>query len=88
LDVIETLKNGCLHVVGNGYHGSNNLYNRSFNVLGITADGNVSFKSFLQMDNEPGDDIKGNVKGRNIVFTRTRANKFTQVYTGWIFESL
>jgi len=84
-DPAADLKNSVLNIVGNGYGpGTTPIYSAVGGTL--QPDGTLSFKTTIRSPGEPADEIVGTVKGRHIVFTRTRPGSFVQKYDGWFFE--
>lgn len=85
-DLGELLQSNSLHIVANGFHGHTDE-TRPISVTKL-SNGSYKFSGQIHFDNEPMDQIAGNIKGRHIVFTRTRPGGFVQKYDGRVFEKV
>lgn len=83
-DIGVLLKQYYLNVVGNGFYGHTNQWN-AISVTKKSA-GSYTISGSITFMNEPTDQLAGTIKGRHIVFTRTRPGVFVQTYDGWVFE--
>ena len=84
-DPCEGLTKYWLTFNGNGYTGSIGLQDNGISTK-VDGAGLYQFETTMRAAGEPADKVVGTCKNRHLVFTRTRAGQFTQVYDGWIFE--